>query len=378
MNETLSNIRDFVNRTSRYLLSEPLRKKVVEAYYAGRAMHLNRNSTFAPHTGNDLIDRRLTLGYRIKCSRGVYRGNCFYGAAYWMQRYAGVKTALKACVEHGVYFGNYVNEAELDGSGLPCLITFGPARVSHVAEVSDVPVIPVGPYIAYASDYLSQEETNGIKALLGNTLLVFPSHSVDRVKVRYEIDDLIAEIKRVTAAHSIDSVLVCLYYRDILNGAAEAYEQHEFTVVTAGYREDVLFLSRLRSLIGLADLTMSNGVGTHVGYCAYLGKPHYVYRQEKLFEADGSADAIEFDNPYKKLAEQEKTEVAQAFDSFENDLLTINGVCEKYWGFRNVLANSKMAELIELCDQAYGVSPKDRQSLFRENLPSSLLGESIE
>ena len=51
-------------------------------------------------------------------------------------------------------------------------------------------------------------------------------------------------------------------------------------VVTAGYIMDPLFLSRLKSIIQLSDLTMSNNVGTHLGYCIYLNKPHWIVRQK--------------------------------------------------------------------------------------------------
>ena len=213
-------------------MNEPTRKKLVEAYYSNKVAHLNNGANYAPHSRKDLIDWRATLGYRIRCSRGVYRGNCFYGAAYWMQHYACVETTIKACIEHGVYFGNYVNDAELDKSGLPCLVTFGPSRVVHVSEISSVPTIPVGPYIAYASDYLSTDEARVLKAELGKVLLVFPSHSVDRVEISFETSSLINEIKRTATTNRIDRVLICLYYRDILNGAAKVYEQQGFTVVT--------------------------------------------------------------------------------------------------------------------------------------------------
>ncbi len=377
MNKVVSRIRDIANRTSRALLKEPARKKLVEAYYANKAMRLNNGADYAPHSSKDLVDWRATLGYRITCSRGVYRGNCFYGAAYWMQHYAGVEMPVKACIEHGVYFGNCVNEAELDKSGLPCLLTFGPSRIEHIAEVSDVPAIPVGPYIAYASDYLPIDEMNALKEELGRVLLVFLSHSVDRVRIIFETSDLINEIERVAAANKIDTVLVCLYYRDILNGAAETYEQQGFTVVTAGYREDVLFLSRLRTLISLSDLTMSNSVGTHVGYCAFLGRPHYVYRQNQHYTAVAATDAVEFDNPYMRLAEREKAEVARAFDSFNKELRSIENVCDRFWGFCNVLTVAQMAELIEVCNQAYQTSSRKRQTYFREILASSSLGGLI-
>lgn len=377
MNKAFSQIRNVINKTSRNLLNEPTRKKLVEAYYSNKVAHLNNGANYAPHSRKDLIDWRATLGYRIRCSRGVYRGNCFYGAAYWMQHYACVETTIKACIEHGVYFGNYVNDAELDKSGLPCLVTFGPSRVAHVSEISSVPTIPVGPYIAYASDYLSTDEACMLKAELGKVLLVFPSHSVDRVEISFETSSLINEIKRMATTNRIDRVLICLYYRDILNGAAKVYEQQGFTVVTAGYREDILFLSRLRSLINLSDLTMSNSVGTHVGYCALLGRPHYVYEQSKHYTAVASADAVEFDNPYMRLAEREKEEVSLAFDSFNRESQSVKKVCDHFWGFRNVLTTAQMAELINLCNQAYKASPRKRQACFKEMLSSSSLGESI-
>ena len=70
-----------------------------------------------------------------------------------------------------------------------------------------------------------------------------------------------------------------LYYQDILNGDAAIFEDAGFVVVTCGYREDCHFLERQRTLIKLADFTMSNSIGTHVGYCVYMGKPHYSFKQ---------------------------------------------------------------------------------------------------
>ena len=122
---------------------------------------------------------------------------------------------------------------------------------------------------------------------------------------------------------------------------------------------------------------MSNSVGTHVGYCAFLGKPHYVYNQDKRYTAVASVDAAEFNNPYRRLAEQEKAEVVLAFNPFEKNQKSIDDVCNYYWGFHNVLTDSQMAELVDLCNQAYEISPKRRQSYFRETLSSTSLGGLI-
>lgn len=369
----LSEARNLINASSRHLLNEPTRKKLVEAYYANKANMLNYNEPYASHSIEDLLDWKSTLSFRVSCSRGVYRGNSFYGAAYWMQHYANASTSFKACIEHGIYFGNYVNQAELDGSGLPCLITFGPSRIKHIAEASNVPAISVGPYIAYAEDYLSSKDTDLLKKKLGKVLLVFPSHSIDRVTVSFETNDLIGEINRVVNENDVQQVLICLYYRDILNGNYEQYERAGFTVVTAGYREDHLFLSRLRSLINLSDLTMSNSVGTHVGYCVYQGKPHYVYNQAKKYDAISTSDKSEFINPNADSASREKYNVALAFTGKQNSINAISDVCNYFWGFKNILSQTEMYELFQLCERAYHSKSKDRQATFKALFSSSHL-----
>ena len=138
-------------------------------------------------------------------------------------------------------------------------------------------------------------------------------------------------------------------------------------------REDCLFLSRLRSLISISDLTMSNSVGTHVGYCVYMGKPHYVYGQAKLFSADSASDEAEFINPYADTASSEKQIVASAFMGEETSDNAITEICDYFWGFKNVLSRSEMSELLQICEKAYQFKAEDRQAAFRALLNSTHL-----
>lgn len=376
-----SQIRNAINHAMKtFFRDESMRKKTVESYYAWRLSRINRSSPLATHLASDLIDWRKTLSFRFSCSRGVYRGNSFYGAASAMETYAHAQSSMKACIEHGVYFGDYVNEAELDGSGLPCLVTFGEVRREHIKSHSDVPVAMVGPYISYSERYLDDEEHGALKNKLGKTLLVFPSHSIDRVKVEYETNALIEGINSVAKKCDVESILVCLYYRDLLNGHAKEYEEAGYTVVTAGYREDPLFLSRLKTLIQLADISMSNSVGTHVGYCVYLGTPHYILPQEKYFASASSADKREISNSFDKASVHEKTEIEHAF-SIPAELLTMEqkAVCDKYWGFSHVLSRDEMLRLINACDNAYSAKPCNRQKVLRGlcSNPDCGIGELI-
>ena len=376
-----SYCRTTLNVLTRNLIPEYLRKPLVAEFYRVKAAGINRTAPFAPRTAEDLLDWRKTMSYSFECSKGPYRGNSFYGAVRAFEKYANYYSSVKACIEHGVYFGNYVNKSELDESGLPCLITFGPARVRHVHDVSNVPVVPVGPYIAYAEDYLNDKEKGKLKSKLGKVLLVFPSHSVDRVSVSFEFENLCSKINQVKNSEEIDTVLISLYFKDINNGLARAYEDKGYRVVTNGYREDVLFLPRLKTLIEVSDLTMSNSVGTHVGYCAFLNTPHMVFNQEKIYKADSVIDRVEFDNIYASQVLKEKDDVATAFASF-TDCLSEDQVrvCNQYWGFQDVLDRRGMCRLLEELDNAYKYKPSSRQNAFLKSYSGQKrnLGESIE
>ena len=72
------------------------------------------------------------MASKVSFSKEVYRGNAFYGIGRVLREYCGAPHSLKACVEHGVYFGSYVSNAELERSDLPALVTFGDARFNHI------------------------------------------------------------------------------------------------------------------------------------------------------------------------------------------------------------------------------------------------------
>ena len=68
-------------------------------------------------------------------------------------------------------------------------------------------------------------------------------------------------------------------------GHTETYLEHGFECVTAGHIYDPFFLSRLKSIIDLATITTSNEIGTHIGYCIFMGKPHYFYNSSVEYKS---------------------------------------------------------------------------------------------
>lgn len=138
-------------------------------------------------------------------------------------------------------------------------------------------VVAIGAYIKYAENYLSTEQLSAIKQKYGKILLVMPSHSIDGVDVQYEKCAFQEEIDRISK--EFDTVFICLYWKDILKGDALFYKQKGYIVVCNGMRSDPLFMSRQRDLIELADMCMSNTIGSYIGYSIVLNKPFYFFPQ---------------------------------------------------------------------------------------------------
>ena len=300
-------------------------------------------------------------------SEEVYRANMYYGIGKTLQMYSGIDSSVKACIEHGLYFGSYYNNFELESSGLPALLSFSDIRLGHIRKRSSVPMCLIGPYIAYSTDYLDDLQFQIAKEQLGKTLLVFPSHSIESTDKWFDVDLFVDEIIRIKTLARVDTVLISVYFHDLGSTYVSRYEDAGFTVVTSGLREDVNFLRRQRTLIELSDLTMSNSVGTHVGYCVYLKKPHYIFNQKIACSFSTGADEIEMSESAQDSARIEKHEVERYFSSFSHNVsMSQREICGKYWGFDYVLLPEEMALLLGICQEAFGESPARRQEQFRK------------
>lgn len=283
----------------------------------------------------------------------VHSANFFYGIEPMLLEYSDRREPLKGVIEHGLYVGPFVNRDETYLSRLPVVMTFGPRRAAAIRDICDVPILQLGPYIQYASPIISANEMVALKEQLGKVLLVFPSHSIETVDVAFDVRRLIEQSEELAWRRGIQNVLYCLYFNDVNNGLAQIFDDFGCTVVSAGHRSDPLFLSRLRSYIELSDVTASNSVGTHMGYCVALGRPHILLdvEVEKEVESDLEYDYADRER-YVESVKREELLIASAFgDRAAPDVL--NGICEKYWG----LGISRSPEELRHCfagfDEAY-------------------------
>ena len=295
----------------------------------------------------ELFDyKKIIGGKRYFYCNDLYYGNALYGQSVILKQYSSFQSKINACIEHGVYFGDYVNCDEAIDSGLKGLITFGDKRIEHLHRVAKVPIIPIGPYIHYAKPMLSSADIDKIKKKNGKTLLVFPTHSIDRVETEFNMDSFNEEIQRVVKEKWIEHIIVCLFYKDINIGRDKFYINQGYQVVCNGYLCDPLFLRRLKTFIMLSDYTMSNDIGTNVGYCIYLRKPHYIFNQPFDFKAYTKNDMENIIMSNSRDAEVD--EVKKQFSSMKDGVSDVQyAVCSKYWGYPYVRDKDELHDIFQ-------------------------------
>lgn len=259
---------------------------------------------------------------------------------------------MRASVEHGLYVGPYVNVGETSESGFPCILTFGPARADHIGSSSNTPVLQIGPYIHYAKSLIDDQSAMTLREEWGKTLVVFPTHSIEGYDVVFDHEAFFREVSRLEEDFGIETTIYCLYFNDVNRGLGRLYREYGKRVVCAGHRSDPLFLSRLRSIIELSDVTASNGIGTHIGYCELLGKSHYLFDLPVSREEEPEVrDSLLRENGFA-MREAELGEIKEAF--------LVGGrrgnrehVLSKYWGFGRLRSREYLSSAFLGLDDAY-------------------------
>lgn len=201
--------------------------------------------------------------------------NTFYGHAAVLKRYAGLPPALalKAAVEHGPYILGDHWDQDINAP-FPALLVFSPDRYRTLAGLTRKLVFGLGPLIHYAAPLLGPEALDLEKRRLGRTLLVFPPKSTHHITAEYALSVFFREIEARSAG--FDTVLACLYWRDIQLGREQPFRERGWPCVSAGHIYDPEFLPRLRAIIELSDAALTMDYGTHIGYCLHLGRPVHI------------------------------------------------------------------------------------------------------
>lgn len=250
----------------------------------------------------------------------LYGELCFsrYAMDKILKLYCGLSNTFKihALFEHGVIITDYVGGAFRAHECLPSIVS-SKYRVDVLKKQKDYHgAFAIGPYIHYCDSLLEDNQFKEEKNRLGKNLLVFPSHSVDGNISKFDYESFLNNIKKYS--DDFDSVRVCMYYKDVQLGRHEIYQKNGFEVVTAGHIFDYNFLPRLKSIIELSDMTMSNNVGTHLGYCIYLNKPHFIDLSQNVEYVKEKNDRE------SKLIDETTKQVINIMDTNDNVLLIKN------------------------------------------------------
>lgn len=242
---------------------------------------------------------------------------------------------LNIHIQHGVILGNLVQKIMVD-SFATTIVTYSKKRQEIVRAQTGKKVVAVGPYIQYVQNRLTPDEFRKLKEAFGKTLLVFPAHSsVDRTKINFDQISLIDKIKEIKEKYTVETVLVNLFYSDCTKESIAFYEENGFKVCSAGYWLSENFLPNLRTILELSDLTMSNRVGTHVGYAISLNKPHYIFKQKYHEDFIGQKGQDDF-HQVNEHQELEQIDSDRIESHFIRDDFTITkeqkAIIDEFWG----------------------------------------------
>jgi hypothetical protein len=298
----------------------------------------------------DLFDiDKLCLEMPYTADEMIFDNNV-YGIGNVLKKYSGYKGQINAYIEHGVYFGNHYDKNQWYAEKI---ITFSDQRKRHLSDRKvNKEVNVIGPYIYYAKELFSKDYRRLLKEQLKKTLLVFPVHSAKSLETKFDIESFIAEIMSLKRQYLFDSILVCLYWKDVKNiDLVNLYKNQGCKVCTAGHKWDKDFLNRLKTIICLAEVTVSNDVGTHIGYCTVLDKPHTILKSKIEFIPKGSHGDISIMEELKEERLLEVNEVRAGFLKTDGSLnIEIDEnhklLSDKYWGHDKVKSKNALFSIL--------------------------------
>ncbi len=276
------------------------------------------------------------------------KDNTLYGIAQCFRTYSDYHGMMDSYIEHGVNFSTSVYPPDAV-NGLSNIIAVSKKRIDIINKNYPKKVYPVGPYIHYADPLYDQQQYEKDKKRLGKVLLVFPTKSIEGVNHTFDNDEFIAEIKKVKEKIKADSVLVNIYFYDIQQGMHKKFEEEGFIIVTAGHKHDIHFTNRLKYIISLADYTMSNNIGTHIGYCLYMKKPHYVMKQK--VEISGENAKEEFYEERLRTYNESQKQILDAFSVFSLEITKEqNEVYCEHWDPESIKSKEQLLSILKDSD----------------------------
>lgn len=281
-------------------------------------------------------------------SNEINTPNDWYGHAKVFKKFLGLPNSyqFKFIIEHGLHLTNEIFDIEFE-SGLPSCITHSKFR-ADVVENYGKEAFYIGPFIHYTQGFYSKEKIESEKKRLGKNIILFPGHSVNYLIIKNNNKWFLGKVKKISK--DFKSVRICLYWADIQLGFHKYYQNLGFECVTAGHVLDPLFLPRLKSIIEISDLSISNDAGTHVSYCIYLNKPHIIFFKFPKFEADKNWSKF----AHEYFSSKPYTEIVKAFSKINFKITAKQKqVANEYFGLNAVKSKEEFRKIVNLTEKIY-------------------------
>lgn len=274
--------------------------------------------------------------------------NDWYGHAKVFKSFLGLPNTyqFKFIIEHGLHLVDHVLDIEFE-SNLPSFLTHSKFR-ADIIKKHNRKAFYIGPFIHYAQSFYSQDKIVVEKKRLGKNILIFPGHSISYAIANYDNKWFLSKIKQL--AKGFDTIRICLYWADVQLGLHKYYQQLGFACLTAGHVLDPLFLSRLKSLIEISDLTISNEAGTHVSYSVFLNKPHIIFHKFPKIKANKK-----WTNYYQKgWSAKSYMDILEGFSKVQFKITsTQRKLADKYFGINDIKSKAEFKKIIDLTEKIY-------------------------
>ena len=277
----------------------------------------------------------------------------FYGAMQTLLDYCGLTCFTMPPLNLGVQHGYVFEICNWEKSKLEKRnLVWSKKLVDMYHEhTSNQDIYAIGAPFFYAKSLLDESQLELEKKRLGRNLLAFPMHSQSHVDTNFDPNKFLNILKE--ERKRFETVRVCMYWKDILRGSHKLYLDAGFECVCNGHLYDPNFLRRQKTLFELADATISNGVGSHIGYSLYMGKPHWLIDDE--YEYVNSKKGGDADDLTSVVHSDNFLSVKRAFLNNDDYKITTvqKKVIDSFWGISDILTKKQLRSLlIEL----YGIT----------------------
>ncbi|MDR0704063.1 MAG: hypothetical protein LBF88_03665 [Planctomycetaceae bacterium] len=308
------------------------------------------------------IFTKETISHLDWASFELRHPNYVYGYSKALKNYAGLPDIypIKVSYSHGAILDESIFDTQsksqigLHDYKIPVFLAWGHFERDMVKKYhTDNRVYVIGTPFLYADNLFSDEYINNERNRLGKNLLVFPGHSNYGVEQNSNWDKLIASINKYKS--DFDSIRICMFWKDIQLGLHKFYTEKGYECVCSGHTEDCNFVSRLKGLLSICDATITNQVGTHVGYSIAMDKPVRVCSPVQISDLISCTSEIP-----SYFSCSGRLLLNELFIENENLIISneMRDAVEPYWGLREKKTKEELRQIFFEAEQLFRKSPK--------------------